>query len=402
MYEGVVQATLVTQCEATPLTPVAQVARKAGKPKEHADKIPLKSFEDDLIRKQMLRQLMHPAKQKETEVIPEGDKTMPPRGDQFTKEEVNYRYSGEEDEMCGACTHFRPPGSCEMIAGLIRPVDVCNKFAPLNVKGTTVQIAQLVPYPETLGEADVVEDYFDDYPEFYDVFGGTAGADDNCDDRERDENGNCPHDPNYDRSSAGMYDETSEGGPGSGPQGGGTKTAVAKGKNGAPVRAKVSAPLNKGARQMQRVAKAGRDVKGAKVDKATNARIVDNLRKAGFFNAETDTATDVVTAELIIPSTFVDSEEGGPGSGPSGGGRGKFEPERGQSDEDKQVAKFTRRETPQQRTERVAKQKVDPKVADAVRRAMMAEDISDTAGGSKPIGDMPGSPSQTVATRRGG
>lgn len=50
------------------------------------------------------------------------------QGDQWTKEEVNYRYSGDKEQNCGNCVHFKYPGACEIISGLIRVVDVCDKF----------------------------------------------------------------------------------------------------------------------------------------------------------------------------------------------------------------------------------------------------------------------------------
>ena len=59
--------------------------------------------------------------------------------DQQTKEQVNYRYSDDENRRCERCTHFRwkqvggphsplAVGGCERVAGLIRKVDTCDLF----------------------------------------------------------------------------------------------------------------------------------------------------------------------------------------------------------------------------------------------------------------------------------
>lgn len=48
----------------------------------------------------------------------------------FTKEDVNYRYSGDPQRACGVCAHFIAPGACDRTLGLIRRVDVCNLFEP--------------------------------------------------------------------------------------------------------------------------------------------------------------------------------------------------------------------------------------------------------------------------------
>lgn len=49
------------------------------------------------------------------------------------------------------------------------------------------------------------------------------------------------------------------------------------------------------------------------------------------------------------------------------------EPEREQSDDERVTDTFTRRETPQQRRARISKRAVDPKQADAIRRALGTE-----------------------------
>ena len=67
------------------------------------------------------------------------------------------------------------------------------------------------------------------------------------------------------------------------------------------------------------------------------------------------------------------SEEGGPGSGP----RGKFAPREKSGEEDRLIAKFTRRENPAQRTQRISRMRVDPERAKVFKklcvRATLAE-----------------------------
>jgi len=64
--------------------------------------------------------------------------------------------------------------------------------------------------------------------------------------------------------------------------------------------------------------------------------------------------------------------EGGPGSGPIGGGqRSKFAPDEPESPEDVQIAQFTRREKPGQRKQRIKQKKVDPAAAKAIQRAFL-------------------------------
>lgn len=60
---------------------------------------------------------------------PDNNEEIPTGDDQlWTKEEVNYRYSGDKFESCGNCVHFKFPGACDIISGAIRAVDVCDKF----------------------------------------------------------------------------------------------------------------------------------------------------------------------------------------------------------------------------------------------------------------------------------
>lgn len=48
----------------------------------------------------------------------------------LTKEETNYRYSGNPARSCGVCANYIPPGACAIVIGTIRSVDVCDAFEP--------------------------------------------------------------------------------------------------------------------------------------------------------------------------------------------------------------------------------------------------------------------------------
>ncbi len=39
---------------------------------------------------------------------------------------INYRYATDPAQSCEACVHYEPPGGCELVTGMIRPVDVCD------------------------------------------------------------------------------------------------------------------------------------------------------------------------------------------------------------------------------------------------------------------------------------
>jgi hypothetical protein len=65
-----------------------------------------------------------------------------------TKEEVNYRYAPAPEIMsCGRCRFFlRDMGACAQVTGLIRPVDVCDRFSP-TPRGTDADLAS-VPHDD--------------------------------------------------------------------------------------------------------------------------------------------------------------------------------------------------------------------------------------------------------------
>jgi hypothetical protein len=41
---------------------------------------------------------------------------------------VNYKYALDPEKSCGVCVHFRAPGTCELVMGVVRAVDSCNLF----------------------------------------------------------------------------------------------------------------------------------------------------------------------------------------------------------------------------------------------------------------------------------
>ena len=48
----------------------------------------------------------------------------------LTKASVNYRRAAPMGhKRCGTCVMFRAPGSCTLVAGVIRRNDVCNRWA---------------------------------------------------------------------------------------------------------------------------------------------------------------------------------------------------------------------------------------------------------------------------------
>lgn len=122
--------------EALSAPALAQTLRK-DKPHPDDKEVPVRSFLDDLQRKTSLRKVMgpkdkNPFTDEEEQEDPEnaGADDLEPEPEQFTKEETNYRYSGVPDRSCGVCRYYEDPGGCQLVAGLIRPVDVCDLFEP--------------------------------------------------------------------------------------------------------------------------------------------------------------------------------------------------------------------------------------------------------------------------------
>lgn len=52
----------------------------------------------------------------------------PVPGNDYTKEQVNYRYAEDPDKSCEHCVHFSNNGACDLVSGPVRDVDTCDKF----------------------------------------------------------------------------------------------------------------------------------------------------------------------------------------------------------------------------------------------------------------------------------
>lgn len=201
----VVQAEMVDRgSEALPASALAPLQRKdggGGPGAAHDAIVPDKAFADDLDRKLDLRKVMHPGQDEEAEP--------PAQQPKLEKTDVNYRYAPSPSRSCGECTHFRPPGACAIVIGLIRSVDTCDKYeaeastmSPGLFGGTRVQAVLAESKPRRKGKREGLWDDDMSYDFGLDPFGDDADA---CDDEERDEQGRCPSDPEYDEYTAGLY-----------------------------------------------------------------------------------------------------------------------------------------------------------------------------------------------------
>ena len=158
-YGAVVQAALLRKSDHGAKDASGSIARLA-------DDVPVASLKSDLKRKLALRQVMPHPKEDEEIVRPDesdlddfldlddADKCHDEDGNEvpcddpsavdapldeadmtdeekkFAKEDVNYRYAANPDQKCGNCKHFvAASGSCEIVSGLIRATDVCDKWA---------------------------------------------------------------------------------------------------------------------------------------------------------------------------------------------------------------------------------------------------------------------------------
>ena len=58
------------------------------------------------------------------------------QGAPYEKKDVDYRYAADPNRACGECKHFiRAESACEIVMGLIRATDVCDKFEPIGGTG---------------------------------------------------------------------------------------------------------------------------------------------------------------------------------------------------------------------------------------------------------------------------
>lgn len=134
---GMRSARLVV-AEAVPSSGVPQVQRAELRGEDHTDRIPAKSFSNDLKRKLKLRGVMGRRE----------DEELPSEGMKFTKEDANYRYAADPKRSCDDCVYFVDDGSCEIVAGLIRRVDTCDHFKADEsgrVRATLMGLAEVTP-----------------------------------------------------------------------------------------------------------------------------------------------------------------------------------------------------------------------------------------------------------------
>lgn len=61
--------------------------------------------------------------------------------------DVGYRAADFPGNACGACVHFQPPQSCELVAGVIDPDATCNLFEPGGGGGPAVGGSPAGPVP---------------------------------------------------------------------------------------------------------------------------------------------------------------------------------------------------------------------------------------------------------------
>ncbi len=161
----------------------------------HDDQVPVDSFKDDLDRKVALRRVMYDE---------QGNAQEPhDQGAQYTKDEVNYRYASNPQQSCGTCKYFVEPGACQIVAGMIRPIDVCDKWEAQPAPAQAEVPPDLENGDEYWPKAGAGEDNPGDegiMDEQYDAAyvdpGANVGQDD-CPDYMLDTMGRCPHDPLY-------------------------------------------------------------------------------------------------------------------------------------------------------------------------------------------------------------
>ncbi len=303
---------------------------------DHTPKVPVKSFQDDLDRKLKLRRVMGGEQEQSTPV------ELPPEGMKFIKEDVNYRYAGDKTRACGDCRFFREPGACEIVAGLIRRVDTCDKFTP---ESKEIIRASLVP----AAESEVTP----------------AG---------------------YEPVVRALKKQPDVKSP----------WAVAWWMKGQGIRPKKSSsevevtppgyePVVKALKRAGRVTNPwavawwmkGQGIRPKK--KATERLVLAMLGEGGPGSGPHPTGRSLTISRLqkLSPAQRAQAirtirrqtqVEGGPGSGRRPGAS-KFAPERQPDEEERMTGKFTRRETPEQRAQRIRRMKVDPAVARVVRRA---------------------------------
>lgn len=124
----------------------------------------------------------------------------------YDKNEVNYRYAADPAQACGKCVHFdADTGSCELVEGLIRTIDTCDKFEA-GVKGP-----RAIPGREDWSSGFTSPGMDSSYDDWYaggalDLgMSGRGGSAPQCAPEDQDSAGRCPDDPNFDEFTVGMW-----------------------------------------------------------------------------------------------------------------------------------------------------------------------------------------------------
>jgi hypothetical protein len=403
-------ATLKTAASASVLAPLqrkgAGPISKTDAAKPHDKVVPVKAFSDDVKRKVALRKMMMKMKKPATlghldqslkhvkrdmadlkQMHKEADvNEQPPNGLQWQKEDVNYRYQSSADKTCGTCEHFIAPHTCEIVAGLIRPVDVCDKFEPLEhvgVVGGPIP-SRLVVTGDNFGEADQVDPSTPTGKVLREkplvtrarLVAGFFGPNDDDDEDDDDDDmdnfeGVGPDELECECETAWNFarkDPKFRGaiklalGEVSPPGWSGTVMAMKKHKSITNPWALAWYMKGKGASphyKPEKKTSEGGPGSGPSGGHLSSLHI-DRIKSLGK-----------VQQRKAAYAMRKQSEEGGPGSGRKPGGKKIFAKDQPESPEDKQVAMFSRRETPGQRAARIRGKTVDPHQAKAIQRALM-------------------------------
>jgi hypothetical protein len=353
--------------------------------------IPVAAFVDDVRRKLKLRKAMKSSEAEFTQAMP---------GRLETKEDVNYRYAENPARSCVKCTHFLFPGACDLVAGLIRPVDVCNEFEakddPMRRQASPVVQASFVDSAKKESAVPGTDEHaallsgqgWRFHANDHDTIVYTnPGTDEEI--RVWDSGNWIRYTADQQVVSQGQGVDSlqqdlsvheSEGGPGSGRRGHRTERPYAE-KPGAGLDSFTGKPVE-GPLDFS-----GKPFKGPLQGPAKGEPVNPKISPA-------------MRAKL---RRRFGASEGGPGSGRRPGGKTIYAKQEPEGDEDRQISTFTRREKPGERKARIKQKPVDPSTAKAIQRAFLVvraslvsgeNEAMSTMGAHSAISDMPGSDAQ--------
>jgi len=386
------------------------------------DQVPVASFVDDVKRKMKLKHVM----QHTNEALP---------GRLETKEDVNYRYAENPERSCGKCTHFLFPGACDMVAGLIRYVDVCNEFeAKDNVAKNQAAPTVQATFVDSAKKESAVPGT-DEHAALLSGQGWQFHANDHdtivYTNPETDEEIRVWDSGNWIRYTADQHvvaqgqgveslrqdlsAHETEGGPGSGPQKGGKKYPLGPGTGSRAANKDTARQSEEGGPGSGRRSGDGKGEKqGFEIHlkddtgRDESYTVVAINKKDAIDKAKAEHRTKRPDAMDVKP-TFIGKSyrynpeaEGGPGSGRRPGGKTIYAKAEPASDEDRQIGTFTRREKPGERRQRIKDRPVDPATAKAIQKALLVvraslvtkNEAMSTMGSHVAISDVPGSDSQ--------